>query len=153
MATHSPEPNGELRKQSKTQTILSIITGVASIVVLPLMGLVWNQTMELRVNSDAIKGTQAKIDQLQQALVTIHNQADENKGVISALRETMAADKAKRDAELTEQETQFASTENKLNSWMAEQHRMNAIMWGQHKVLGDYPSGPFFFSNISQHNR
>lgn len=153
MSAHSPEPNGELRKQSKTQTILSIITGVASIIVLPLMGLVWNQAMELRVNSDAIKSTQAKIEQLEQALATIHNQADENKGVIANLREVMAADKAKRDAELTEQETQFASTENKLNSWMAEQHRLNSIMWNKHGTLGDYPAGPFFFSNISQHNR
>lgn len=72
---------------------------------------------------------------------------------LAETRSEMSTEKARRTAELIEQETQFAAAENKVNASVAELHRILSVVWNKNPDLGTYPSGPFYFSNISQHNR
>lgn len=147
-ASNSVEPNGILRRNSQLQMWATIVLAFIAV-----GGVFWSFSGRIERHENMIQDIK---NQAQLSISDRHNLAklvEDNRKDIYDIRREMAADKSLRDAELKEQETQFASTENKINANQAEQHRLNAIMWNKIGTLGEYPSSPYFFSNISQHNR
>lgn len=136
----SQEPNGELRKHSRLQTYLSM-----GLLFIPLCGFVWNQSIELRSTSDAVKDLNLKISQVEQFSHSYQKQSEDNKNTISSLRERFVSV----EENLKEIETQFDAIEQASNSRRDETFRWLSIVWNKHPDLGPFPTAPYFHSNIS----
>lgn len=69
----------------------------------------------------------------------------------TALFSAENAHNSERVSHEVEIETQFDADSQLRNTQFAEQQRINSVLWCQHeKTLGKYPSGPFYFPNISK---
>ena len=79
----------------------------------------------------------------------LESRAHANSESIIVLREAMAANKEK----YLGVEGQFKTLGDGTNRFMAEQHRMNSIIWNSGPLgkVAPYPAGPFFFPSYSQH--
>lgn len=80
----------------------------------------------------------------------LSKQAEENKDLLSIIRQELSQETATRKAMMIEIETQVASVEQVRNMQNAELHRMLSIIWP--KELGMYPQGPHVHPAISNRN-
>jgi hypothetical protein len=70
-----------------------------------------------------------------------------NRATISALQQ----DSARMFEKTREIEGQFKKLGDAHNTHVAEQARMNYVMWNATGKLGEYPQGPYYFPSFSQH--
>lgn len=148
MSAPREEPNGVVRRNSNVTMWLSVAAAVAAW-GLPIYYLI----SRLERHDSQLREVQAQNTVSADDRRVLTKLVDENKSAIAEMREARAAFEASSKAQGVEVETQFASSENKMNASTAELHRLISIIWNKNPDLGPYPSGPFFFSNISQHNR
>jgi len=144
----STEPNGVLRRNSNLQIAIAVIG-----LIILIGGPIYNLASRVDAHDLAINNIHTQNTQSFDNRTILSKQVDENKASLFEMREKLSNEVTERNAKLVEVETQFASTENKINSFIANQERLNAIMWNKIGTLGTYPSAPYFFSNISQHER
>lgn len=169
------EPNGELRKQSRVQTVVAIV-----VAVLPLLGFIWNQSYEIRANADGLKvisgqisryevvkeSEEKRLEEYRERLFKLENEtqdirsqnqqsiderrqlqklSEDNKNAIGDIREKLVSV----DEGLKEVETQFDAIEQASNTRRDETFRWLSIVWNKHADLGPFPTAPYFHSNIS----
>lgn len=148
----SAEPNGYMRRNS----LITVGIGVAGLILpafgIMLTGLIWlvQETTELRslINSLELRSTQSISERQATA-----KQAEENRIQVADLERKLSNEITERVQGAREIETQFSALHNASNVSDAELHRMNSIAWRHIPGLGEYPSGPYTFSDISKKGR
>lgn len=152
MSSTSHEPNGILRRNSNWQLALGVVA-----VLIPLTGLLcggawWIYTVGAQVTTlqASIQDITRQTERTNSERQALSKQAEENKDLISVIRQELSQETATRKAMMIEIETQVASVEQVRNMQNAELHRLLSIIWP--KELGMYPQGPHVHPAISNRN-
>ena len=149
MSSASQEPNGELRRNSRT-TMFWMIGGVCLAALVALGGVInWlnNLTADIKSHEAAIQEIRVQNQRSSDDRVTLGKQVDDNKEVLNAIKEGLAKEIAVRNADWQEIETQLDATNQSTNLQVAELHRLLSISWP--REIGVYPAVPLTQPNIS----
>lgn len=124
----SQEPNGELRKQSRLQTIVS-----AALLFVPLFGFIWGQSIEIKSNTDAIRIISTQSQQSLDERKQLQKQTEDLKALMALINERIIAIEEK----LKEVDTQFDAIEQRSNNirneqvrWLSEDSRTRSVSSG-----------------------
>lgn len=110
-----------------------------------LVGGAW-QLVELKTQV-ALAPLQAQAAISTEERQSLAKRADENRSLI--LEHAVSLGRVFEKTREIEQ--QFKRVGEGLNHFTAEQNRTNKILWDATGKMGEYPAGPYFFPNYSQH--